>query len=204
MVAGRGIVHSEMPFDDKTAHGLQLWINLPAKDKMSPPEYQELLAKDIPEVSTEGIHIKVIAGEALDVKAKVYTRTPIVYLDVNMEAGKRLNLAIPKSYNVFIYSLNGYALFGREKTKSEAHTTMVFDRDGEAEYIPIETTAESSCRFVVIGGEPIDEPVVQYGPFVMNTRQEIMQAFEDYQNAKNGFENARNWESEIAKRTGRR
>ncbi|OZJ02487.1 hypothetical protein BZG36_04367 [Bifiguratus adelaidae] len=200
MSAGRGILHAEMPGSQK-GRGLQLWVNLPAKHKMDEPNYQELLAKDIPQVTPEeGINIKVIAGESYGTKARVVTKTPTMYIDIDMAPGKVVNQSIPADYHGFIYTLNGKALFGDEKKLVESHHTAVLDTSS-ATNIRIETPSNSSARFVVIAGAPIKEPIVQYGPFVMNTEREIFDAMRDFDKGLNGFEGAKKWQSEIGDMT---
>jgi redox-sensitive bicupin YhaK (pirin superfamily) len=188
MTAGRGIVHSEMPAADTDNYGLQLWVNLAARDKMIPPNYQELKAKDIPVAKKEGVEVKVIAGKSLGVESKVYTRTPTMYLDVVMEKNSKFEQEIPEEFRGFVYVLEGSGMFGETRKVGNAHQMLLFDEGNE---LCIET-AEQSCRFVIIAGKPIGEPIVQYGPFVMNTQDEIQQAFYDYQLRQNGFEGSNN------------
>jgi len=195
MTAGRGIVHSEMPGNDKIAHGLQLWVNLEKKEKLCEPAYQELKQKDIPIVTKDGVTAIVIAGEALGVESKVYTRTPTYYLHFKMEPKSTLNQPIPKGWNSFIYTLSGTGVYGG--TKSDAHYTLVLNQSGDGLTVK---SADTPLDFVLLAGRPINEPIVQYGPFVMNTMEEIYQAFDDYQNGKNGFENAPEWYSQIGLR----
>ncbi|KAG0054624.1 hypothetical protein BGZ83_010752 [Gryganskiella cystojenkinii] len=200
MTAGRGIVHSEMPVKSQTrAHGLQLWINLPKEHKMCEPQYQELLDKEIKRAKPQdGVEIKVIAGESHGVQSQVYTRTPTMYLDYKMDKNKSVTQSIPASYTGFIYMLKGKAFIG-EKDKAfegKAHHTLTFSEDG-TDTIKIETKDEEA-HFVVIAGEPLKEPIVQHGPFVMNTKEEIYNTFVDYQYGQNGFERAKNWKSTIA------
>ncbi|ORZ14961.1 pirin-like protein [Lobosporangium transversale] len=198
MTAGRGIVHSEMPVKSQTrAHGLQLWINLPKEHKMCEPQYQELLDGQIPRANPqEGVVVKVIAGESHGVKSKVYTRTPTMYLDFKMDKNKAVEQSIPANYTGFIYTLKGTIYVGDKEFKGEAHHTLTFSEDG-AETVKI-TTKDEDAHFVLIAGEPLKEPIVQHGPFVMNSQKEIYDTFEDYHGGKNGFERAPNWHSTIA------
>ncbi|KAK6975375.1 pirin [Biomphalaria glabrata] len=195
MTAGRGIVHCEMPGKD-LAWGLQLWVNLRKSDKMTAPAYQELEDKDIPKGEKNGVKVKVIAGEAFGVKSRVYTRTPTYYLDFKMSPGSQLDQPVPKGWNTFIYTLSGEAWFGPETESKlcKAHHTITFNTDGDS--IHVHNKSEEPCHFVMLSGEPIKEPVVQHGPFVMTAQEEIKQAFSDYRNCKNGFENAATWKSE--------
>ncbi|KAG0357810.1 hypothetical protein BGZ54_000176, partial [Gamsiella multidivaricata] len=198
MTAGRGIVHSEMPVKSQTrAHGLQLWINLPKEHKMCEPQYQELLDKEIPRATPEeGVAIKVIADESHGVESKVCTRTPTMYLDFKMDKNKTVEQSIPASYTRFIYMLKGTAFIGDKEFEGKAHHTLTFSEDGTTT-IKIRTKDEDA-HFVVIAGEPLKEPIVQRGPFVMNSQEEIYETFVDYQYGQNGFERARNWRSTIA------
>lgn len=188
MTAGKGIVHSEMPASDEIGHGLQLWINLKKDLKMCDPAYQELVAKDIPKPSKDGVTVAVISGESLGVKSKVYTRTPTMYLDVTLAPGAKHEQAIPKGWTGFVYTLSGNVQISGEEV-SPHHTAVLSD----GEFVSLINTNSDECHFVVVAGEPLNEPVVQRGPFVMNTQEEIYQAISDYQNAKNGFENAKSW-----------
>ncbi|KAI1314445.1 hypothetical protein EDD11_002189 [Mortierella claussenii] len=198
MTAGRGIVHSEMPVKSQTrAHGLQLWINLPKEHKMCEPQYQELLDGQIPRATPqEGVVVKVIAGESHGVQSKVYTRTPTMYLDFKMDKGKTVEQSIPSTFTGFVYMLKGTIYIGDKEFKGEAHHTLTLSEDG-AETVKI-ATKDQDAHFVLIAGEPLKEPIVQHGPFVMNTKEEIYRTFMDYQSGKNGFERARHWHSTIA------
>ncbi|KAI9144465.1 RmlC-like cupin domain-containing protein [Paraphysoderma sedebokerense] len=205
MTAGRGVIHAEVPIGDGVNKGLQLWVNLPKSHKMMEPRYQEHTDKQVPRVKLDGVEIKVIAGESHGVHAKVRTITPIMYLDVNMEANKTVDLVVPRTYNSLLYILSGSAEFGGSKVEGSAHRTLVLDpavgkSDSSATVeskLPVKSLG-SGCRYVLIAGEPIGEPIVQHGPFVMTSQEEIMQAFMDYRFARNGFEKASTWESQIA------
>jgi len=196
MTAGRGIVHAEMPGTTGLNHGLQLWVSLPAKDKMVDPGYQEMLDGDVPRASGgEGVHAKVIAGQQFGVEAKVRTKTPIMYLDVVMEPGRDVIHTIPESFQGFVYVLSGHGSFGKEDTKSGPHTTLVL---GKGDSLSVKNGGDHDLHYVVIAGEPINEPIVQYGPFVMNSTEQIHEAMMDYQKGINGFERSIGWRSSIA------
>lgn len=199
MTAGRGVIHAEMPVSDGLIHGLQLWVNLKSADKMVEPQYQELKSKEIPKPSKDGITVVVISGEALGVKSKIYTRTPTMYLDFKLKEGAKHTQPVPKGWTAFIYTLAGSLCTGPDDDVRtiEPHHTVVFD-DGE--YISVENKAADESHFVLIAGEPIKEPVVQYGPFVMNTQEEIDQTIKDYKSAMNGFEKAKIWKSKIGQK----
>lgn len=196
MTAGRGIVHSEMPAAQGTQKGLQLWINLASKYKMVEPRYQEVLSKDIVEADDDGIKVRVIAGEALGIKSPIYTRTPTMFLDFSLKPGAHLQQPIPKHWNAFVYILEGEGIFGNIKSQptNSHHILLLGPGDG------LESWNKSSklLRFILVGAEPLGEPLVQFGPFVMNTQEEIDQTIDDFENFANGFEKARHWTSESA------
>lgn len=194
MTAGRGIIHSEMPAGDGVQKGLQLWINLSSKDKMIEPRYQELQSKDIAQAEKDGVYVRIIAGEAFGVQSPVYTRTPTMYLDFTMKPGAKLHQPVPKSWNAFIYIIEGEGVFGSSTSApvSSHHALVLSPGDG----INVWNRSSMQLRFILVGGQPLNEAVVQYGPFVMNTQAEIEQTFEDYRLCKNGFEKAKQWRSQ--------
>ncbi|KAL2632813.1 hypothetical protein R1flu_004292 [Riccia fluitans] len=194
MTAGRGIVHCEMPGGNEPSVGLQLWVNLAAKDKMIEPKYQELSNKDVPKVEKDGVKVSVIAGESFGVKSPVYTRTPTMYLDFTMQPGSSLHQVVPEGWNAFLYILQGQIIVGSEDASpiDSFHTVQLGPGDG----VSVWNKGSSPAQFVLIGGQPLNEPVVQHGPFVMNSREEIMHTIRDYQLGRNGFERARGWQSE--------
>ncbi|XP_003391376.1 PREDICTED: pirin-like protein [Amphimedon queenslandica] len=205
MTAGRGIVHSEMPAGDGDNVGLQLWINLKKKDKMVEPRYQELLNKDIPSVSKDGVHVTVIAGDSLGASSPVRTLTPTVYLDFKIDKGSHLSQPVTEGWNGFIYVLKGRGYFGGKTAtgsddwmESTPHHTLVL---GPGDHINVKNEDDEQLHFVLIAGEPVKEKVVQHGPFVMNSEAEIYQTFEDFSQGKNGFERAPGWKSEIGIRS---
>ncbi|XP_067663838.1 pirin-like isoform X2 [Haliotis asinina] len=196
MTAGKGVVHCEMPHGKQEGHGLQLWVNLAAKDKMVEPAYQELLDKNIPRSSKDGVTVKVIAGESYNgIKSPVYTRTPTLYLDFKLDPGASVSQPLPSRWTVFAYVLSGHAIFGG--SEGSPHHTLVLG--GEGDRIDIENKGSETCHFVLIAGKPLNEPIVQHGPFVMTTQAEIRQAITDYQTGRNGFEKAASWSSEYEK-----
>ncbi|KAK4476403.1 hypothetical protein RD792_015554 [Penstemon davidsonii] len=182
-----------MPAGKGPNTGLQLWINLSSKDKMIEPKYQELLNSDIPSATKDGVEVRIIAGEAMGVHSPVYTRTPTMYLDFTLKPNTQYNQKIPESYNAFVYILKGEGVFGIEKSSpaSAHHILVLSPGDG----LSVWNKSSGSLRFVLVGGLPLNEPVVQRGPFVMNTQAEINKAMEDYYYGKNGFEMAKNWRS---------
>lgn len=193
MTAGRGIIHSEMPAGEGTQRGLQLWINLASKDKMIEPRYQELLKEEIKTAEKDGVEVRVIAGEAMGVESPVYTRTPTMYLDFTLNPKSQLHHPIQESWNAFVYIIEGEGVFGSiNSSPITAHHIVIL---GPGDGASVWNKSSKPLRFVLIGGQPINEPVVQYGPFVMNTQAEIEQTIEDYHYCKNGFEMAKFWKS---------
>ncbi|XP_057765552.1 pirin-like protein [Salvia miltiorrhiza] len=191
MTAGRGIVHSEMPAAEGTQKGLQLWINLSSKHKMIEPRYQEMKSREIAEASRDGVQVRVIAGEALGVKSEIYTTTPTMFLDFTLKPGAHIRQPIPTSWNAFVYVLEGEATFSNSPVS--AHHLLLL---GEGHAVYASNHSSKPLRFILVGGQPLGEPVHQYGPFVMNTQQQIDQTIEDYENCTNGFEKARHWKSQ--------
>ncbi|HEX7252707.1 MAG TPA: pirin family protein [Thermoanaerobaculia bacterium] len=188
MTAGSGVVHSEMPersFLEKGGrmHGFQLWVNLPSREKMTPPRYQEIPADRIPVGRSEDgrVTVRVLAGESLGQRAVIETRTPILYLDVALQPGAHFRQSVPRNFNVFAYVVEGRARFA-SGNDAKPHDLVLFREDGEE--VEISAPSDSSVRLLLIGGVPLREPVARYGPFVMNTRQELIQAFEDFQNGR--------------------
>jgi redox-sensitive bicupin YhaK (pirin superfamily) len=193
MTAGAGVVHSEMPEAEFTRrggrlHGIQLWVNLPQQDKMIAPRYQEIPSAQIPVAQTEegSVTVRVIAGEALGAKAVIETRTPIIYLHLTLQPGATLVQPVPKEYNAFAYVLEGAGLFGAERERGDDGQMVLFAQDGTEVTIANSVDAEKPLDLLLIAGIPLNEPVVRYGPFVMNTEAEILQAIEDYRNGRMG------------------
>jgi hypothetical protein len=193
MTAGSGVVHSEMPEPSFAAsggrmHGFQLWVNLPARDKMTRPRYQEIPATGIPVGKGDDgkVTVRVIAGEALGASAVIETRTPIFYLDCQLAPGAELTQPAPPDYNAFAYVYEGQGLFGRERRAARRHEMVLFAADGDAVRLVADADSPDSLKALVIGGIPLNEPVARYGPFVMNTRAELVQAVEDYQAGRLG------------------
>ena len=180
MTAGRGIVHSEMPQqEDGLMWGFQLWVNLPASDKMTTPRYQDIPATDVPEVSAgDGVTVRVIAGELAGTVGPVSgVATDPRYFDVRAPQGKALSISLPKSHNAFIYVYEGaLAISGTEVSQGQIALL------GKGEEVAF--TATGDARALVVAGRPLNEPVARYGPFVMNTDAEIRQAVIDFQSGR--------------------
>jgi quercetin 2,3-dioxygenase len=186
MTAGSGVVHSEMPGarlqrEGGRTHGLQLWVNLPRADKMTAPRYQDLRAADIPTVARDGVSAKIIAGDALGVSGPASTHVPILYVHARIEAGATLELPIARDANAFAYVLEGRADF--DGTEAGRAQLVRFGAGGDGVRI---VGGDDGAEVVVLAGRPLHEPVARYGPFVMNTKAELIEAFEDYQAGRMG------------------
>jgi redox-sensitive bicupin YhaK (pirin superfamily) len=187
MTAASGIVHEE--FHEKafakkggTLHAIQLWVNLPRASKMSAPGYQTILNADIPAVDLDGRGtLRVIAGSYLGQKGPARSFTPIQLYDVQLKAGGRASLTVPEGDNSSIFVLQGRVSVNGSREAGEAEL-IVTERSGSQVLID----AQADSRLLVMSGTPIDEPIARYGPFVMNTREELVQAAQDYQAGKMG------------------
>ena len=190
MTAGRGIVHSEMPEqEDGLMWGFQLWVNLPAKDKMTAPRYQDIAPERIPEVElAPGVSARVIAGEAGGVRGPVEAEaTAAVYLDLRLEAGATVDVSLPRDHNAFAYVYAGHAqvgdgaspkaMDGRERSSTLQRGDLGVLGKGDKVHV---AAPEGEARLILVAGKPFNEPVAKYGPFVMNTPQQIVQAVEDF------------------------
>jgi len=188
MTAASGIVHEEKHAREFAERGgmfemVQLWVNLPAKFKMSPPSYQTLLNRDIPlvKLANDGGELRVIAGNFQDVKGLARTFTPINLWDIRLSAGHATELQVPDGFTTILVNLRGKILLN-EMEPVDAAEMALFDRRGEK----IKIAAHEDATMLLLSGAPIDEPVVSYGPFVMNTEDEIRQAIIDYQTGRMG------------------
>lgn len=185
MTAGRGLVHSEMPEQQEgRMRGFQLWINLPARDKMSEPKYQEFGAEHFPVVTpAHGVAVKVIAGSLAGASGPIEQQaTQPLYADIELAAGAAWSFDLPQGHSAFAYVFEGEVAIGDgEAMRTVPAQTLAVLGGGEA--VSLHAGAEGG-RLIVVAGKPIREPVAKYGPFVMNNRQELMQAFEDYQAGK--------------------
>ena len=197
MTAGAGVVHSEMPSrefarDGGRMHGFQLWVNLPQRDKLMPPRYQEISSSRIPKATSADrlVMVTVIAGEAMGEKAVVETRTPIIYLHYRIKPGGAATQKVPGAYNAFAYVVEGEGLFGAEGERALDGQMVLFAQDGDEVRIENPADAKATLEVLLIAGVPLSEPVARYGPFVMNTEREIRQAIEDYQQGRMGAINS--------------
>jgi quercetin 2,3-dioxygenase len=166
------------------AHTLQLWLNLPSTLKMIPARYVDQKFDDVPVRKLDGAEIRVYAGKSGNIDQKHGSDWPMMMLDVALDAGKSTTVDVPAAWRGFLYSIKGNGTLGADATPIGSPQVAWFE-PGEGEGADTLTiTADRAMRVLLFAGPPIDEPVVQYGPFVMNTMQEIRQAFEDYQNGR--------------------
>ena len=191
MTAASGVVHEELHEAEFTKKGgifemVQLWVNLPKAQKMSKPGYQAITKEQIPVIELEGGgHARVIAGELLGKRGPAKTFTPVNLFDVILKAGERLELPLPEGHNAAVVLRKGDVLLnGTEKLRGEA---LIAPLSEEGDTATLEANADT--HLLILSGEPIREPVASYGPFVMNTREELQQAVEDYRAGRMGHLN---------------
>jgi len=192
MTAGAGVVHSELPSAEfmkngGVMHGFQIWVNLPARDKLMRPRYQDIPAANIPEaVSADGLtKVRVIAGSAMSKTAVIDTRTPILYLHYTLQPGGAATQEIPAGYNALVYLIAGEVLVGAER-RAVREGQMAQLTEGEGVSLAVDAQAQTPANLLLLAGQPLNEPVARYGPFVMNTDAEIRQAVRDYQQGRMG------------------
>jgi redox-sensitive bicupin YhaK (pirin superfamily) len=188
MTAGRGIVHSEMPEQtDGLLHGFQLWVNLPASQKMTAPLYREFSGDEIPtETRSEGVQIHVVAGETVEGTRGAVSDvvTDPLFLDIELPRQAGFSEPLPETHNAFVYVVSGeISVIADDRsadTRIGSQALAVLDSGENVRLV----TGEQDARVLLVAGKPIDEPVARYGPFVMNTRAELIQAAEDYQSGR--------------------
>lgn len=207
MTAGRGIVHAEMPHDNGDGSsnvGMQLWVDLPKDLKNCEPRYRDLKAAEIPTVVADDgkVTIKVISGRSQGVDSlQELAYTPVWLLDVTIRPGGRLVQPLPNGWNAFAYSLEGTTTWDTGVTTQQVpqyHNT-VFEQKGDQVIASVSPDATEAARFILVAGMPLDQNIVQYGPFVLTDPSQVRQAMFDYSTYTNGFERAKNWASEIGK-----
>lgn len=200
MTAGRGIVHAEMPRkgdNGEIPEIMQLWVDLPKDLKDCEPRYRDLKAQDIPVVNpSDKVEIKVISGESYGTKSvQDLAYTPVVFYDYRVQPGGEISQKVPEGFNVFLYILHGDITVNDSKTPE--HYSILFAEEGNTIDVSLDKSAEKEARFILVGGQKLDQPVVQHGPFVETSADLVKQAFMDYQSAKNGFERLQGWYSQI-------
>ena len=189
MTAGRGLVHSELPEQEHgLMEGFQLWLNLPSKDKMRDPWYRDIQSEEIPEVRTpEGVNVRVIAGESHGVQGSMQRDVTLpLYLDLHFEAGgQRFEQPLPQTRNAFVCVYRGgVEVVGAdgEATRVERGRMALLSNAGDG--VVLRAVEGEPARALLIAGQPLREPIAQYGPFVMNTRQQLLEAVEDFNNGR--------------------
>lgn len=187
MTAGSGLIHSELPEQDEgLMEGFQLWINLPANNKMTAPAYRDIPAEAIPEFTTaQGVQVRVIAGESHGVAGAVQRPdTEPLYLDIHLPAGSHFTQVVDPGFNVFIYTYRGKTLIG-DVIVPDQHMAILSNNGAGTVHVE----AQEDTRLILVAGKPLNEPIAQYGPFVMNTAEEVQQTLRDYKDGY--FERAR-------------
>jgi redox-sensitive bicupin YhaK (pirin superfamily) len=181
MTAGRGIVHSEMPEqEDGLMWGFQLWVNLPAKDKMTAPRYQDIAPEQVPRLQpAEGVELRLLTGRIGAVSGPVAdVATEPLYVDVRLQAGAQWIADLPERHNAFVYVYDGEATVG----EGAAARAIARGQLGVLSHgAQVHLAATAGARMILVAGRPLNEPVAKYGPFVMNTQEQIMTAVRDYQ-----------------------
>lgn len=183
MTAGRGVIHSELPEQQEgRMEGFQLWLNLSAKDKMQAPWYRDIQSADIPEFTTpEGVNVRVIAGASHGIAGAIQRETTEpLYLDLHLPAGTSFAQALPHEFNAFIYAYRGELKIGERQIPKQR--MAILRNDVESDGVVLH--AETESRALLIAGRPLGEPIAQYGPFVMNTQEEIFQAINDFREGR--------------------
>jgi redox-sensitive bicupin YhaK (pirin superfamily) len=184
MTAGRGVIHNEDPAEGEIVHSLQLWVNLPAAGKMTTPRYQNLRSADMPVREEEGAVIRVFSGSSGNVQSATQNVVPVTMLEITLEPGASVKQQLPGSYSGFLYVLEGEGEFGSERTKGSQRQVLTLSREDGSDSSELELTAVTKLRVMLYAGQPLNEPIAARGPFVMNTEEQIRQAYSDYRNGK--------------------
>lgn len=183
MTAGRGVVHSELPQQQEgRMEGFQLWLNLPAKDKMREPWYRDIGTAEIPELQLPGARVRVIAGDSHGVAGAVQREvTEPLYLDLHLEAGAAFEQALPAAHNAFVYVYRGALEVGDTPVPQQRMAILANTPDSDGVRLQ---AGPNGARALLIAGRPLGEPIAQYGPFVMNTNEQIHQALQDFRDGR--------------------
>jgi redox-sensitive bicupin YhaK (pirin superfamily) len=184
MTAGRGVIHKEDPAEGETVHSLQLWVNLPSAHKMTEPRYQNLRSGNMPVRTEMGAQVVIFSGSSGGVHSNTKNIVPVTMVEMRLEPGATLKQELPGTYNGFFYILEGEGLFGREGTKGVERQALWLGAGEEGVASEIRVEAVTRLRVLLYAGEPVRESVVARGPFVMNTEEQILQAYQDFRNGK--------------------
>jgi len=187
MTAGRGLIHNEVPSEGGTVHSLQLWVNLPAADKMTEPRYQDLVAGEMPVRREPGAEVIVFSGSSSGVVAPTRNFVPVTMVELRLQPGAAIRQDLPADYNALVVILEGNGAIGVDRQAVVAGDVAWLDRDPAAPSSDVGIAAtDKPLRALLYGGRPLNEPVVSRGPFVMNTEEEIEQAYADYRSGRFG------------------
>lgn len=184
MTAGKGIIHTEDPVAGETVHSLQLWVNLPSDKKMAEPRYQNLRAENMPVRHEEGATMHVFSGSSKGVSAKTKNHVPVTMVEFNVDKGVTVTQDLPGSYNGFLYIIDGKGTFGKDHVGAEKGQVLWLERGTAEEETEVTIYATEKLRVLLYAGQPIGEKVVARGPFVMNSEEELTQAYKDYREGK--------------------
>ncbi len=190
----------QIPGNEHPVEGIQLWVNLAAKHKMVEPAYQNLHATHIPTVIKDGISAYIIAGTALGKTVDVRTLTPAHYVYYTLQPGAVLRHALPADWNALVYTISGDVASGKEEQVPE-RKAIIYERvsgDEGHSGVEVRNSGAGEAVFALIAGQPLNEPIARGGPFVMNTEEEVRQARQEFQQAKNGFERVASWTPKLA------
>jgi quercetin 2,3-dioxygenase len=184
MTAGRGVIHSEMPEQQEGAmEGFQLWLNLPQRSKMCAPWYRDIAANEVPEWADPGCRVRVIAGHCQGVAGAVQRdHTEPLYLDVHLDAGLSWTQAIPDTHNAFVVPYRGELMIAGQQLPTR-HLAILGAAQGDTSHVTM-SAGPTGARAILVAGRPLNEPIVQYGPFVMNDQPAIIQALEDFRDGR--------------------
>jgi len=189
MTAGRGLIHSELPEQEEgLMEGFQLWLNLPARDKLREPWYRDIQSEEIPEFTTPaGVHVRLIAGESHGIKGAMQREhTEPLYLDITMPPGTEFSQPLPDTYNALLYVFRESLYIGSSEIPTKRMAILGNEAGSDGVVLHAPASNHSPARALLIAGKPLHEPIAQYGPFVMNTREQVTQAVQDFQNGKLG------------------
>jgi redox-sensitive bicupin YhaK (pirin superfamily) len=183
MTAGRGVIHSEMPEQENgRMEGFQLWLNLAAQDKMQPAGYRDIPSTEVPELNVPGITVRVIAGSSHGVQGAMRReRTEPLMLDVHLDAGAVFEQPLPVTHNAFVYVYRGAVKIIDRLVETQRMAILANPPAGDGVVL---RALEQPVRALLIAGRPLREPIMQHGPFVMNTREQLLQAVQDYQSGR--------------------
>jgi redox-sensitive bicupin YhaK (pirin superfamily) len=184
MTAGRGVIHIEDPAEGETVHSLQLWVNLPREHKMTEPRYQNLRSQDMPVRKESGALIRIFSGSSGGVQSNTKNYVPVTMVEINLEPGAVVSQDLPGDYNGFIYVLEGKGQFGKSNVDAETGHVLLLEKGEAGQESEVIIRAKEKLRVLLYAGRPLNEPIAARGPFVMNTEEELRQAYRDYMDGK--------------------